>query len=246
MHAAASIVELDLRGVRRDHVALATVLLSVLGVAGITVLGAFQHRLPGWQEWFPFMMAVSLVAGPSGFGFLFGLLMVEEGDTGVRDALAVTPIAPRVFLLVRTLVATAWTAVWPLASVYLMNWTWGAVDLSLTDWLAVVMPLALMTPAFALLIPALAHDKVGALAVFKGLSFVTLFPLVLFFIPVHAGYRLFLLASPTGWMIEAYLAFLGDLPAAGLRWSAGAVLYAMMLLIIVVHLFQRKVYRTHL
>jgi hypothetical protein len=246
MRAAASIVKLDLRGVRRDHVALATVLLSIIGVAGITVLGAFQHRLAGWQAWFPFIVAVSLVGGPSGFGFLSGLLMVEEGDTAVRDALAVTPISPRVFLLVRTVVATAWMAVWPLASVYLMNWTWGAVHLSLTDWLALVIPLALMTPAFALLIPALAHDKVGALAVFKGLAFVTLFPLVLFFIPVDAGYRPVLLASPTGWVIEAYLAFLGDRPASGLRWSLGAVMYAMTLLVIVVHLFQRKVYRTHL
>jgi hypothetical protein len=245
MGAAASIIKLDLRGVRRDHVALATVLLSIIGVAGITVLGAFQQRLPGWPAWFPFIVAVSLVGGPAGFGFLFGLLMVEEGDTGVRDALAVTPIPPRVFLLVRTVVATVWMAVWPLASVYLMNWTWRAVDLSLAHWLALVIPLALLTPAFALLIPALAPDKVGALAVFKGLSFVTLFPLVRFFIPVDTVYRPILLASPTGWIIEAYLAFLNDIPASGLRWSLGAVVYAMTLLVIVVHRFQRKVYRTY-
>jgi hypothetical protein len=245
MGAAASIIKLDLRGVQRDHVALATVLLSIVGVTGITVLGAFQHRLPGWPAWFPFIVAVSLVGGPSGSGFLFGLLMVEEGDTGVRDALAVTPISPRVFLLVRTVVATVWMVVWPLASVYLMNWTWRAVDLSLAHWLMLVIPLALLTPAFALLIPALASDKVGALAVFKGLSFVTLFPLVMFFIPPDAVYRPILLASPTGWIIEAYRAYLSHLPTSGLRWSLGAVAYAMVLLVIVVHRFQRKVYRTH-
>lgn len=245
MRAAASIVTLDLRGVSRDHVALATILLSILGVAGITVLGAFQQRLPGWPAWFPFIVAVTLVGGPSGFGFLFGLLLVEEGDTGVRDALAVTPISPWVFLLVRTVVATVWMAVWPLASVYVMNWTWHAVDLSLEHWLALVIPLALFTPAFALLIPAFAQDKVGALAVFKGLSFLTLFPLVLFFIPVDAGYRHLLLASPTGWIVEAYLAFLKDLPASGLRWCLGAVLYAMALLVIVVRRLQTKTYRMH-
>jgi fluoroquinolone transport system permease protein len=246
MGAAASIIKLDLRGVRRDHVALATVLLSAIGVAGITVLGGFQRHLPGWSDWFPFIVAVSLVGGPSGFGFLFGLLMVEEGDTGVREALAVTPIPPRVFLLVRTVVATVWMAVWPLASVSLMNSTWRGVDLSLAHWLALVIPLALLTPAFALLIPALARDKVGALAVFKGLSFVTLFPLVMFFIPVGTVYRPILLASPTGWIIEAYLAFLNDVPASGFGWSLGAVAYAMTLLLVVVHRFNRKVYRTHL
>jgi hypothetical protein len=199
--------------------------------------------MPGASAWFPFLVAVSLVGGPSGFGFLFGLLMVDEGDTGVRDALAAAPVRPWLFLLVRTVVATVWMSVWPLASVYLMNSTWHAVELSPAHWLAVVLPLALFTPAFALLIPTVARDKVGALAVFKGLSFLTLIPLVLFFIPSDAGYRYLVLASPTGWVVEAYRAFLADVPAAGFRWAGGAVLYAALLLAVVVRAFRRKVYR---
>jgi hypothetical protein len=238
-----SIVGLDVRGIRRDHVALAAVALSVLGTASITILGAFQHRLPGWSAWFPFIVAVSLVGGPAGFGFLFGLLMVDEGDTGVRDALAITPVPAGLFLLVRTVVATAWMAAWPLVSVYLMNFTWRAIDLSLIHWLAVVIPLTLFTPAFALLIPTLAKDKVGALAVFKGLSFLTLMPLGLYVIPSDAVYRPCLLISPTGWIIEAYQAFLRDLPTSAFRWAAGAMVYAAALLAIVVHWFRRKVYR---
>lgn len=245
MSAVSSVVVLDLRGVRRDHVALATVLLSVVGTAGITALGVFEHRLPGWSEWFPFIVATSLVGAPAGFGFLFGLLMVEESETSVRDALAVTPVPPTLFLLVRTVVATAWMAVWPLASVHLMNATWQVLDMSLVRWLAVVTPLALFTPAFALLIPTLSEDKVGALAVFKGLSFVTLIPLALFFIPADAAYRPLLLLSPTGWIVEAYRAFASDLSASGFRWTLGAMLYALVLLVVVVQWFRRKVYRRH-
>jgi hypothetical protein len=117
---------------------------------GLSFVGALSQRPASWAAWFPFIVAVSLVGGPSGFAFLFGLLMVDEGDTGVRDALAVTPVQPRVFLLVRTAVVTAWMAMWPLASVYAMNWTWRAVDLALADWLAVVVPLALFPSATAL------------------------------------------------------------------------------------------------
>ena len=240
-----SIVLHDLRGVRRDHVALATVLLAVLGTAGVAMLGVFQHRLPGWSAWLPFVLAVSLVGGPAGFGFLFALLMVDENDTGVSDALAVTPIPPTLFPLVRTIAVTGWMALWPLASVYLMNWTWRAVNLSLMQWLAVVIPLALLTPAFALLIPTLARDKVEALAAFKGLSFITLFPLVLFLVPADAAYRVPLFVSPTSWSVEAYRAFLADQPASGLRWAIGATVYAVLILAIVVHFFGRKVYRQH-
>jgi hypothetical protein len=245
MSAVSSIVRLDLRGIRRDHVALATVVMSVFGTVAITALGAFQDRLPGWGAWFPFMIAVSLVGGPGGFGFLFGLLMVEEGDSGVRQALAVSPVRPALLILIRTAVVTAWMCVWPLASVYLMNSTWRGVDLTLVQWIAVVGPLALLTPALALLIPTLADDKVGALAVFKGLSFITLIPLASYFVPAAAAYRVVFLVSPTGWVVEALRAFTSVPSASGYRWAIGGTAYALALLAVVVHLFLRNVYRLH-
>jgi len=237
------IVRLDLKGIARDHVALATLLLSCLGTAVIAALGTFQDRLPGWTPWFPFILAASLVGGPGGFGFLFGLLLVEENDTGVRDALAITPVPLRLFLLVRTVVATLWMVAWPLASVHLMNYTWQAVDLSLAAWLTIIVPLALFTPAFALLIPALARDKVGALAIFKGLSFLSLIPLALFIVPAAAPYRLLFLVSPTAWTVETFQALLAGHGAAALRWAGGALLYGVALLALVVHHFRRAVYR---
>ena len=240
-----SIVKLDVRGIRREHVALATVALSMLGTFTITALGAFQDRLPGWSAWFPFMVAVSLVGGPGGFGFLFGLLMVDEGDTGVRQALAVSPLQPTLLILTRTVVATAWMCVWPLASVYLMNWTWEAIDLRLLHWLAIVGPLALLTPALSLVIPTLANDKVGALAVFKGLSFVTLIPLALYFVSGNVWYRPLFLVSPTGWMVETYQTFLDHRTLSGYRWALGGAVYAIVLLAVVVRLFRRSVYRLH-
>ena len=245
MSAFHSVVRLDLRGIQRDRVALVTVAMSMVGALIITTLGVFQHRLPGWSEWFPFMIAVSLVGGPSGIGFLFGLLMVEEGDTGVRDALTVSPIRPTALILIRTVVATAWMCVWPLASIYLMNSTWQAVDLSLAQWLTVVLPLALLTPGFALLIPTFARDKVGAVAVAKALSFVALIPLALYFVPEGAAYRWVFWLSPTGWVVEALRAFTVSPVSSGLLWGLGGVAYALALLVAAVHLFKRNVYRLH-
>lgn len=242
---ALGIVRHDLRAIRRDHVALGTIVLSALGTVVVTVLGAVPHRLPGWSDWFPFMVAASLVGGPAGFGFLFGLVMVDEGDSGVRDALAVTPVRPTAFMLTRTSVATLWMAVWPLASIHVMNATWRAADLPLVQWMAVAGPLVILTPAFALLIPGLAADKIGALAALKGLSFLSLAPLALFLVPEDAWFRPVFLVSPTAWVVEAMHAFLERAPAVGYRLALGGIVYGAVILTGALSRFRRKVYALH-
>jgi hypothetical protein len=187
---------------------------------------------------------MGLVGGPAAFAFLVGSLMVEEGETGVRWALAVAPIRPRELLLARTAVAAAWTCAWPLASVYVMNAAWRVVELSVREWLMVIVPLALLTAGFVLIIPTLARDKVSALAVLKALSFVSLIPLALFLIPSHAGYRFLFLLSPTAWAVEAFRALVAAEGGAA-WWAVGGTGYAVALVLIALHYFERNVYRSY-
>lgn len=242
-HPVYSVLELDARGIARDHVALATIALSLLGTLTITALGLFQGHAPGWTRWFPFLIAASLLGSPGGYGFLFGMLLVDENDSGVRQALAVSPLRPTLLVLTRTAIATVWMCIWPLTSIYVMNSTWRASDIPFQQWLAVVLPLSLLTPGLALIIPTLAADKVGALAVFKGLTFITLIPLGLYFVPEGAWYRPIFLASPTSWTVEAYQAFLNQRPASGYVWTLGGSVYAVSLLAVAARAFWRKVYR---
>jgi len=242
MSATAALIRLDGRGITRDQVMLINVLLSVATMLTITVLGAFQASLPGWVDWFPFMIALALVSGPGGFGYLFGLLMVDENDTGVREALGVTPISPARLILTRTMMATLWMSLWPLFTVAVMNSTWQALDIPPLQWLVLVLSLAVLTPVCALAIPVFAKDKVEALAVFKGITFVTLAPLVMYFIDADAWYRSVFLLIPTAWSIEAFDAFVAGKPI-GYAWTAGGALYGLALLTIVVQVYRRKVYR---
>ncbi len=239
-----SVLWLDLRNVARDHVALATVALSLRGTLVIAGVGLAPDRPDGWSDAFPFVVALGLVTGPAAFGFLFGSLMVDEADTGVRQALAVTPVRPRDLLLVRTVIATAWMCAWPLASVYLMNATWRVLDLSLADWLTVIVPLALLTPGCTLLIPTLARDKVSALAVLKALSFLSLIPLALFLVPSDAPYGFAFLLLPTAWTVEAYQALLAA-DGGAVAWASGGIAYAIALLLMVRHYFEWNVYRLY-
>ena len=57
MNAFAALVQLDIRGILRDDVMLINVGMSVVTIVVITTLGAFQQHLPGWADWFPFMVA---------------------------------------------------------------------------------------------------------------------------------------------------------------------------------------------
>jgi hypothetical protein len=242
MSATAAIVKLDIRGISRDQVMLINVLLSAATMTVIAVLGAFQASLPGWIEWFPFMIALALVSGPSGFGYMFGLLMVDENDSGVRDALSVTPVTPSRLMLTRTAIAVVWMSLWPMMSIAIMNSTWQALHLSIVEWWVLVLSLAVLTPACALAIPAFAKDKVEALGVFKGITFITLAPLALYFIDAEAAYRPAFLIVPTGWAVFAFDAFVAKDPV-GYAWAAGGVLYGVALLAATVALYRRKVYR---
>jgi fluoroquinolone transport system permease protein len=243
MSAIGSIVLLDVRGILRDNVMYINVGMSVSTVAIITVLGAYQDHLPGWYAWFPLMIALALVGGPGGFGVLFGMLMVDESDSGVRQALVVTPVPPTTLILTRTLFATLWMCVWPALTLTVMNAAWQALDLALIEWAVLIVCYALLTPALALAIPTLAADKVEALAVFKGLSFISLIPLALYFIGPDAWYRGIFLLSPTGWGIEAFDAFRTGSSGRGYAWAGGGVVYALLLLGVAIHYFRRNVYR---
>jgi hypothetical protein len=244
MSATTAIIQLDARGIFRDNVMLINVGLSTVTAIIITVLGLYQDDLPGWAAWFPFMVALSIVSGPGGFGYMFGLLMVDEGDTGVRQALAITPVPPIRMILTRTVIAMLWLCIWPVLTISLMNASWQVLDLPVLQWAAVIGSVAILAPVFALAVPLLAEDKVGALAVFKGLTFVTLIPLATYLIEPDAWYRLIFLVSPTGWAIQAFDAFVQG-ETAGYWWATGCAVYNLALLSLCVHFFQKNIYQAY-
>lgn len=244
MSAILSVIHLDARGILRDNVMFINVMLSTVTVIVIATLGVFQDSLPGWREWFPFMVALSLVSGPGGFGYFLGLLMVDEGDTGVRSALSVTPVRPITMILTRTVVAMTWLCIWPVITISIMNAAWQALFLSPLEWAATILSLAVLAPVVSLAIPLFADDKVAALAVFKGLTFVSLIPLAMYFVSAEAWYRYLFLVSPTGWAIEAFDQFRAG-NSAGYLWALGGGLYGLGLLAATVIGFQRVIYKTH-
>ena len=220
MSAVTAIFQLDIKGILRDDVMLINVGMSVLTIVVITTLGAFQDHLPGWADWFPFMVALTLVSG-LGFAFMFGLLMVEESDTGVRNAMLITPVSPNLFIITRTLLATGWMLIWPYITIVIMNSTWQVLHLSALELITVVVMVGLLAPAMALAMPVMSSDKVEAFAIFKGINFIMMIPLALYFFDADAWYRPLFLVSPTAWTIEAFNALIAG-ESIGYLWAAAA------------------------
>ncbi|MEM7727936.1 MAG: hypothetical protein AAF311_01540 [Pseudomonadota bacterium] len=238
-----SILKLDAKGVTRDNVMLMNIVLSALVAIGITVVGIFKSGT-NWADWFPFMVILSLMTGPPAYGFLFGLLMVDERDTGVRSVLSVTPVPATRLLMIRMITAVLLMIAWPLFTFYLMNSTWQAIEIAPQHIIALVLMLSLGAPLTALAVATYSQNKVEAMALFKGINFLVLGAMALYFIPGDAAYRTLFLILPWAWGVMAWDALIaGDIGAA-YRWMAGGSLYLSLLLVWIVRTFITSIYKT--
>lgn len=236
-----SILNLDARGVMRDNVMLINIGLSVAVVAVITCLGLQKSEL-GLERWFPMLVAISLVTNPGTSGFLFGMLMVEEKDSGVSRALSVVPMRTVSFLAARSVICTALMIVWPVAAIYVMNITWQELPLSSIQVIVIAFSVAFFAPFVALVIPAFAGNKVEALGIFKGLSYIAIVPLALYFTPIDAWYRTVFLISPTAWCVFCFDAFRDGVSVEGYLWGLGGVAYNGILLALAIRHYLVKTY----
>lgn len=244
MHALASLIFLDLRGVLRDNVMLFNIGVSFIGMVVLTVIGHFQGADPAWTRWFPLIVILALMTNPAAYGFQFGLLIVDERETNVSSALAVSPVRPHTMLLVRTLLLSAWLIAWPLITIYVMNATWRALPISAAELLAVTISLTFLGPLTSLGIGAYAANKVEAIALFKGLNFVVLAPAVLAFMPADGVFRYLFALSPSGPGYLAFDAFANGRAQEGYLFSTLGVAYNAALLALAVRTYLHTVYKT--
>jgi len=244
MNPTQSILMLDIRGILRDNVMIANVALSFVGMIIITIVGYFQHDNPAAVAWFPFLIIMALMSNPAPYGFLFGLLMVDERDTGVRKALAVSPIKPTYLLFIRTVLSVSLMIVWPIITVLVMNSTWNALPISYTHIFIIGTVLSVIAPIMTLSIASYANNKVEALALFKGLNFILIAPLALEFVPADAVYRYILLASPTAWSFMAFQSFSNQILNEGYMWAAGGLVYSLLLYAMVMRYYLKDTYKS--
>jgi fluoroquinolone transport system permease protein len=147
--------------------------------------------------YYALIMSGYLMTAPGIVGMVIGFLLLDERDTRTLTALRVTPLSMSHYLAYRVavplLVGTAATLVgYPLT---------GLVPLPLTVLWPIAAVAALSAPALALLLAAIAPNKVAGFAVVKFLNTVNLLPLVAYFVPPPAQWLAGIL--PPYWPMRA-------------------------------------------
>ena len=236
MNALRSLTLADIRNVNRDSLlrlmllyplVMAVVLRWLLPFMAAGLAEVFDVR-PYWGVLTSFFGTLLI---PQLFGYVIGFMLLDERDDGTLTALRVTPLSLNRYLFYKLAVPV----VTSIAAVYIFVPVVGLVTVPYAPLLPIALVAACTGPLFALLLAALAGNKVQGLVMMKGLSLVMAAPLLAYFAPEPCHW-LFGLA-PTFWPVKAFWQVL-----AGHRWWPTVVLglfYNGLLLLLLLHHFKR-------
>ena len=195
---------IDLRGVWRDSLlrwligfAVATGILLRLGMPPLITWLAERHDFD-LQPYLPLVMSTLLLMLPMMVGMIIGFLLLDERDDQTLTALQVTPLSLRIYLAYRLGMPV-------LASVLLTVLVFeiaGVGNVRAGELLLAAVAAAPLAPLFALYLAAFASNKVQGFALAKANGFLTIPPLIAWF--VGAPYEYLCGIVPTYWPVKLY------------------------------------------
>lgn len=222
----------DLANIRRDQVLLNIVGLMVVMVGIATGLRAYGY----FSEWWVTIQILLLLGYMPGMGYLSAMLIVDEMDSGVDRALRVTPLSPSRVLALRIGMCILFVLSYGIAMVLVAR----MIDLPVVQWLPPLLALSLSSVWTTITVPALSHDKVQALGLFKGLNLYVQIAALYLFLPQNSWYAQLLLLSPATWSVKSILAFIDGAATAGYLWALGGTLFWTVLLAVSITAYRRK------
>jgi hypothetical protein len=130
--------------------------------------------------------------------FVMGFVMMDEKDGGLNNVLRVLPFDLNKLIWLR--VTTIFTL--GLFNSITFFWLNGIMEIGFFQILLLSVNVSLFSPINAFIMLCISSNKIEAAAVLKGISFVTLLPLLQFF--STSSYEYFLAPIPTFWVYRAF------------------------------------------
>ncbi len=184
----------DLRSIRRDPMLAlmcsAPLLLGVVLGVLLPYVDALleQHLQFDLSPHLPFIASLFLLLPPLLAGSIFGLMFIEERDTGVPDALSVTPLGRSGFYLFKFLLTFAWAILFNLLFIAVNVVVAGPLLFPLRTITVPALLIILLAAALhgALILPLLAllaSDRISGMAQLKLFSSVMVLPVFWYLLP---------------------------------------------------------------
>lgn len=230
-----SVIRHDFINIRRDDVMRNLVGMMVVIIAAAALVRALGYFEPWWVE----IQIVLLLSYTPGIGYLFGMLIVDEFDSGVNQAMQVSPLDTSGVAVARVVVAVAFVFVYSLAMLGIVR----MIEISFVHVVLPLLGLAVATAWATITVPAFAKDKVQAFGLFKVVNISVQVAAVSLFVPEDAWYAPVFLLFPATWSVRGLLAFLAGDTTSGALWSLGGVAYFAVLLGISALAYHRKQHR---
>ena len=171
---------------------------------------------------------------PQLVGLLVGTLLLDEKDQDTLTALMVTPMPIRTYAFYRALTPALITVLGILVAVPFIN----ILVLPVEKLLPLAISAAPLGPMMALLLAALAKNKVEGLAVMKGLGIFLLVPVAAWFVP--EPWQWLLGIFPTYWATKGY--WLASVGEPYLWVAAAGFLYTCAIAAFLLRRFQTSLY----
>jgi len=164
------------------------------------LLPYLDARFPGLElsAYYPVIVALLILTPPVYYGFVLALLVLEEKDQGSLLAVAVTPISLGSFLFARIAMFTLMSV--PL--IFVVHEIIGVVTISRPELFFVAVSASLSAPLVVMLLAAYCKNQLEGFVMGKGMGFLVLFPLAMFFVTDY--WHVLCGILPTYWPIIAY------------------------------------------
>lgn len=194
-----TVLKADTKNILRDSSLVLMLIVPFIFIPLVRFGGnALINYVPETAEYGP-MVVILFGAMVAVFpAFIMGFVMMDEKDGGLNQVLRILPFNLNKLIGQRV---TSMFAVGVFNSMlfFALN---GIVSFRVYEMIILAINVSLFAPISAFIMLCISSNKIEAAAVLKGISFVTFFAFLQFFIP--SGYKYFLSPIPTFWVYRAF------------------------------------------
>lgn len=222
------LVTADLRNWLRDPMLLVAasgpLALALVVRLGAPAVAALARPVAALPPFYPVLVGALSVFGPSIYGFLIGMFVLEDREQGVLAAYRTSPLSARGYLLYRSATAYLLGVVATLPAVVVV----GLVPMRPTVLVGAVFVAALGGPVLAFTFGTLATNTIEGLALAKLANLVVLAPVVAVAV-VPEPLQFVAGVLPTFWPVKAVTAGAAGDPTWPLYLLVGAAIHLLAL-----------------